>query len=134
MKKGKVIVGSGPVRVVPGYGGKYLMRQDKTLWRLGRGGEYEPCAVTDGRVRLYHLGEESRRSVEVLFRLVFPDELGWTRSEILEHDRGEGEGGGPSSSLEPLEDRRDPVGELLDEMLEDYSETSDIFAGKLFRG
>jgi hypothetical protein len=127
----------GPVRLIPGYGGKYLMREDGTLWRQKASGEFVSVSVYAGRVRLYYLGTESRPQISTLYRLVFPERHGWTTEEVLEHDGGVGDiraGGTPSIPSMALEDRRDGVGDALGEILAEESGDSGETSGKTSGG
>lgn len=104
-------------RLVPGYGGKYILRSDGTLWRRSPTGKYLKVSVCDGRVRLYHLGTESRRSLDAMMREVFPEGYGWTEAEILDHDREVPPGGGVGSRPGALPDKRDLLGDELQTIL-----------------
>lgn len=62
-------------RYLPGYGSKYLLKEDGRLYYMDRGGDYRLVGVSsDGRVRLYHRGKESRVSLRALYRRVWEDE------------------------------------------------------------
>jgi hypothetical protein len=107
---------AGRVRYLAGYGTKYMVREDRTLWRLDPCGEYVQVAESKtGRVRVYHRGTESRRSMDVIMDTVFPD---LTDAEIIIYDQGRGvpPGGGPLA-LDPIRVDKPPA--LLGEILED---------------
>lgn len=115
---------AGAVRYVPGYGSKYLLRQDATLFRKTAGGEYVSVAVArDRRCRLYHLGTEHRRSIDVLMGIVWPE---GSLEEILEQDRGVPPGGGVDA-LEPLVS--DPDADLMQDIFGDFEPEAGDAAG-----
>lgn len=62
-------------RYLPGYGSKYLLKDNGHLYYMDRNGDYKRVGVSsDGRVRLYHRGKESRVSLRMLYRRVWEDE------------------------------------------------------------
>ena len=101
------------MKYLAGYGTKYLVREDRTVWRLDVNGEYVSVAEHAGRVRLYHLGTESRRSVDVIMDSVFPD---LTDEEIISYDESRGvPPGGGSLALSPI--HVDTPNEMLESLL-----------------
>jgi len=118
----------GAVRYVPGFGTKYLMKPDKTVYRRTPDGQYVEVSVShDGRVRLYHLGTESRRSVDVLYAIVFPD---GTIEEIVEQDRGDREGGRGSTSVQmPAPMYPDIVGKEVEALMEEVGDNGQDVGG-----
>lgn len=89
-------------RYIKGYGHKYVMREDATLWRLDEdtNGYVEVAQNLGGstapRVRLYAHGTERRVFVHVLYKECFGE---YPRGYLEDQEKREREGRGGGASL-----------------------------------